>query len=151
MNIWTEWAPLIGMVILFVYWAQTDPAFFKSQSMTTKVLVVICCAGCFFRSLCSGGAHLYHCVSAEHSRIWWNVDFVSIIIQSLSTSFIWVHFIFFCDPNVQIMFMSSMVAFGMFIFIFLFFIFIFFWLIFENIAIEKGVKVIGKKRTFFFW
>ncbi|ETO12401.1 hypothetical protein RFI_24976 [Reticulomyxa filosa] len=113
MNVWTEWGPLIAMLIVFVYWVQTDPAFYTAQHSSTKALVLVCCVGCFFRSLCSGGAHLYHCVSPEYSRVWWNIDFISIIVQSLSTSFIWVHFLFYCDPNVQIMFMSSMVAFGM--------------------------------------
>ena len=57
-----------------------------------------------------GLAHTFHCVSPKYSKFWWNMDFLSVILESALCSIIWIHLVFYCDSNMQVMFIFSCVA-----------------------------------------
>ena len=106
-----EFIPCAIMVVLWVYWMFSIDDFFMTQKWTTKLILCISGFLVIFRAFFSGMAHLMHCVSSEYSRIWWNIDYISILIFSGMAAMIWIHFIFYCDSKLQIMFVFALLAF----------------------------------------
>lgn len=84
---------------------------FINQTLYTKVTLVFCLPIYVIRPIISGFAHTFHAHNATSSIIWWNLDFISIILVSALGAIIWIHFILYCDRNLQTMFLVCLGAF----------------------------------------
>eukprot|EP01083_Nonionella_stella_P156966 508874_1 len=106
-NIWTEFLPALLLAGLVIYFNFADGHFWASSdvhSPLTKSILFISVPLVLMRPIISGFAHTLSAMSQKASKIWWKLDFLSIIVATGAGSMIWIHCVFFCDTNLQILY-----------------------------------------------
>ena len=105
-NIWTEFIPAIILLLLVVtVRISVDNGF-------SRLILGVCLPFVLLRPFASGFAHTFHCISKWHSRFWWKIDFFSIILASGFGSIIWIHCVFYCNSNIQVLCIFAVLALG---------------------------------------
>lgn len=107
-NIWTEFGPMVACTIALILSEVYDTAMWENISVfdgfLTRIALFIILV---LRPLCSGLAHLFHCVSERSYLIWWAIDYASIAITILFQSLVFGRFTFYCMESQQIFYYIS--------------------------------------------
>eukprot|EP01083_Nonionella_stella_P099272 279117_1 len=93
-----------AQALWIAYMCYKEDTFYNLQSVHTQLIVLLCVSIAISRGFVSGTAHLFHCMNEEISRKAWNIDFIWMLMCQCALSIVWIHFIFFCDLNQQILF-----------------------------------------------
>ncbi len=103
-NIWIDYILSLLQIVWICYMCFVDDSFYKLQPLQTKIIVLLCLSIGILRGFVSGTCHLLHCMNEEISRFCWNIDYIFLLLFQCVLTMIWIHFIFFCNINQQILF-----------------------------------------------
>ena len=112
-NIWTEFGPCVIKIIIYIWLDINQDLIDAGMATWKRIVVILSIWGCILRPVGSGFAHTFSCVSQKQAKLWWNVDFATIVAACAFGSILWMQCLFYCEQNLQFLYYFACATLGL--------------------------------------